>query len=212
MTEQTQPTDAKLLPCPFCGTQPDECDIGQFVVECPICAIVGPASDNSSAARRAWNTRWGTPAGAGPVLWPTTCDGKEQEAWETWAKSEHYDMAQHPLHYIFLNDRTFSARQGWRAGLLYAVEQMKAATPQPTQAQAGAVPLTDEQCDAIYEALDEFGREVDHYEYGLPYCTSDGETLAKPEAREVIRQAAQNIKGAAHGVADIKGGQHGTDT
>lgn len=136
MTEQTQPTDAELLPCPFCGTQPDKCDIGQFVVECPSCAIVGPASDNSNAARRAWNTRCGTPAGVGPVLWPTTCDGKEQEAWETWAKSEHYDMAQHPLHYIFLNDRTFSARQGWRAGLLYAVEQMKAATPQPTQAQA----------------------------------------------------------------------------
>jgi len=75
-------------------------------------------------------------------------------------------------------------------------------TPQPTQAQAGAVPLTDEQCDAIYEALDSFGREVDHYEFGLPYCASDGETLAKTEAREVIRQAA-------HG---IKGGQHGTDT
>lgn len=74
-----------------------------------------------------------------------------------------------------------------------------AATPQPTQAQAGAVPLTDEQCDAIYEALDFFGREVCHYEYGLPYCTSDGETLAKTEAREVIRQAAHGIKGGQHG-------------
>jgi hypothetical protein len=72
-------------------------------------------------------------------------------------------------------------------------------TPQPTQAQAGAVPLTDEQCDAIYEALDSFGREVDHYEFGLPYCASDGETLAKTEAREVIRQAAHGIEGGQHG-------------
>lgn len=60
-------------------------------------------------------------------------------------------------------------------------------------------PLTDAQCDSIYEALDAFGREADTYEYGLPYCMSDGETLAKPEAREVIRQAASGI---------TKGGQH----
>lgn len=79
-----------------------------------------------------------------------------------------------------------------------AAEALLALAAAPTQAQAGAVPLTDEQCDAIYEALDAFGREVDHYEYGLPYCTSDGETLAKPEAREVIRQAAHGIKGADH--------------
>lgn len=190
MTEQTQPTDAKLLPCPFCGTQPDECDIGQFVVECPICAIVGPASDNSSAARRAWNTRWGTPAGAGPVLWPTTCDGKEQEAWETWAKSEHYDMAQHPLHYIFLNDRTFSARQGWRAGLLYAVEQMKAATPQHTQAQAGAVPLTDEQRKDLLAAS-----------FCIAAVGDPTATIKPDDAERIIDLLHQlgGIKGADHG-------------
>lgn len=68
--------------------------------------------------------------------------------------------------------------------------------------QAVRETLTDAQCDAIYEALDAFGREADTYEYGLPYCMSDGETLAKPEARKVIRQAAIGI---------TKGGQHGAE-
>lgn len=178
MTEQTQPTDAELMPCPFCGTQPDECDIGQFVVECPSCAIVGPASDNSNAARRAWNTRWGTPAGAGEVV-----------GW-MWQHEETGRTG-------FVD--CWQVENGWQENnpRLRLVSKLFT-TPQPTQAQAGAVPLTDDQCDAIYEALDAFGREVDHYEYGLPYCTSDGETLAKPEAREVIRQAAHGIKGADH--------------
>lgn len=122
MNEQTQPTDAELAPCPFCGTQPDECDIGQFVVECPSCAIVGPTSDNSDAARRAWNTRWGTPAGAGEVVaWLST--DSIGERYLCFTKPKDTDPAR-PL--VFGDT-----------------------TPQPTQAQAGAVPLTDEQIDGI---------------------------------------------------------------
>lgn len=196
-----------LKNCPFCGTQPDECDIGQFVVECPSCAIVGPASDNSNAARRAWNTRWGTPAGAGePVaklwLWKNFVGGKP----EYWAFDNPFPCVSaggdpltlgEPCGWALLKPSVNGRPQRSEQEVTNTVYRLHA-TPQPTQAQAGAVPLTDEQCDAIYEALDAFGREVDHYEYGLPYCTSDGETLAKPEAREVIRQAAHGIKGADH--------------
>ena len=126
MTEQTQPTDAELMPCPFCGTQPDECDIGQFVVECPSCAIVGPASDNSNAARRAWNTRWGTPAGAGEPVAYLHDDGYWTAAKTGVGRS--------------LNDR-----------LLFAGSPKVAVytTPQPTQAQAGAVPLKYARLHAI---------------------------------------------------------------
>jgi len=61
----------------------------------------------------------------GPVEWPATCDGLEQEAWEAWARVQRFDMVEHPMHYLFLNERTDAARQGWKGGLVYAVEQMK---------------------------------------------------------------------------------------
>jgi hypothetical protein len=164
MTEQTQPTDAEI-------EHLYQKETGFSLKESPA-ALLDFA--------RAVLAKWGTPAVAGPVLWPTTCDGKEQEAWETWAKSEHYDMAQHPLHYIFLNDQTFSARQGWRAGLLYAVEQMKAATPQPTQAQAGAVPLTP-LSEKFIEMMRPFMVEPAAFEAGIRFA-----------------ERAHGIKGADH--------------
>ena len=68
-------------------------------------------------------------------------------------------------------------QRGYEAG-------KKAATPQPTQAQAGAVPLTDEQI----EALPLWKRFVGLW----------------PETRrEIVRTIERH-----HG---IKGGQHGTD-
>lgn len=51
---------------------------------------------------------------------PTRCDGKEQYAFEAWAAAQRYDMNEHPLHYLFLNERTAAARDGWAAGLKYA--------------------------------------------------------------------------------------------
>ena len=89
---------------------------------------------------------------AGPAKWPTTCDGKEQEAWETWAQTERYDMTQHPLHYLFLNERSYAARQGWKAGLLYAVEQMKAAAPTPA-AQADSTREAPSAMQSLTAAL-----------------------------------------------------------
>lgn len=63
----------------------------------------------------------------------------------------------------------------------------------------GRVPLSDAQCDAIYAALDQFGRGVDTHEYGLPIWLGDDAMLAKVRARELIRNAAHGIK---------QGGQH----
>jgi hypothetical protein len=45
---------------------------------------------------------------------------KEIEAFEDWATAERYDMTEHPLHYLFLDKRTYAARAGWRAALAYA--------------------------------------------------------------------------------------------
>jgi hypothetical protein len=52
------------------------------------------------------------------------CDRKEQYAFEAWAKSEDYDMHEHPLHYLFLDEKTNAARQGWNAAIRYMREAM----------------------------------------------------------------------------------------
>jgi hypothetical protein len=67
-----------------------------------------------------------TPAECAPRAIPSVCDGKEQDEFEAWAQKEKYDMSQHPLHWLFLNERTYAARQGWKAALEYverAIEQ-----------------------------------------------------------------------------------------
>ena len=50
---------------------------------------------------------------------PDTCDGKEQRAFEDWAKSRDMDMSEHPLHYLFLDKETAVARNAWRAAIEY---------------------------------------------------------------------------------------------
>lgn len=71
--------------------------------------------------------------------WPDTCDGLEQGAFEAWASGNGYQMDQHQLHYLFLNDETGAARDGWKAGLMYAVSQIKARTPTAGDTVAWAV-------------------------------------------------------------------------
>ncbi len=50
---------------------------------------------------------------------PDVCDGKEQDAFEEWARKEGLDTSFHPLHWLFLDAKTNSARQGWKAALRY---------------------------------------------------------------------------------------------
>lgn len=56
---------------------------------------------------------------------PDTCDGKEQEAFEEFARAAYMDMSQHPLHYLFLNSETNAARQAWKAAILYCRDQVE---------------------------------------------------------------------------------------
>ena len=59
-------------------------------------------------------------------------------------------------------------------------------TPPP---QAERVPLSDEQCDAIYLALDRWAKGIDSYDFGLPMVGGGGAQGARP----VIRDAAHGI-------------------
>ncbi len=48
------------------------------------------------------------------------CEG-EQYFFEEWAKKERMDMTEHPLHYLFMDPKTSAARDGWKAGVAYAM-------------------------------------------------------------------------------------------
>ncbi|ARG86772.1 hypothetical protein [Pseudomonas aeruginosa] len=62
---------------------------------------------------------------------PDVCDGKEQDAFEEWARKEGLDTSCHPMHWLFLDAKTNSARQGWKAALRYVRAHIAA----PSQAQ-----------------------------------------------------------------------------
>lgn len=88
-------------------------------------AIAAPAQEHATQLAGQGQEPSPPVAVTGPVEWPATCDGLEQEAWEAWARVQRFDMSEHPMHYLFLNERTDAARQGWKGGIVYAVEQMK---------------------------------------------------------------------------------------
>jgi hypothetical protein len=60
---------------------------------------------------------------------------QEVEAFEKWAADKRYDMTTHPLHWLFLNERTHAARQGWNAALEF--ERSKTAPAQPAPSEQG---------------------------------------------------------------------------
>lgn len=70
---------------------------------------------------------------------PDVCDGKEQDAFEEWARKEGLDTSCHPMHWLFLDAKTNSARQGWKAALRYVRAHIAA----PSQAQH-SVPIAHE--------------------------------------------------------------------
>ena len=132
-----------------------------------IIALLGSRQFSTIGAVREALRRWGTPpAVAGePVAWRY----RPSAVWDD---------------YVLTDDPGKAARA--RGNGLH-VEALCLTTPQPTQAQAGAVPLTDEQ-------LAEMMRET----WG---CASIAPRHAMKFARAIE---------AAHGIG-IKGGQHGAE-
>lgn len=78
---------------------------------------------------------FGDQLGARPQHFPCTppadCDGKEQPAFEAWAKSQRYDMHEHPLHYLFMDPKTAAARAGWKAALAYVRAEFAGQASEP---------------------------------------------------------------------------------
>lgn len=101
---------------------------------------------------------------------PQACDGKEQYAFEAWASSKHYDMHEHPLHYIFMDPKTNAARMGWNAALRYVREQFAEANPPSPQPNLS---VTDEMVEAAHQWICRL----------YPYPQS------KPETRRMLEEA-----------------------
>ncbi len=86
---------------------------------------------------------------------PDVCDSKEQNAFEDWASKEGMNMERHPLHWLFLDAKTYSARQGWKAALKYA-RNMLAAAPVCRLSRSA---LTDAQMRRLYDSSTETENE-----------------------------------------------------
>jgi hypothetical protein len=74
------------------------------------------------------------PAADGMVV-PRSNDGKEQVAFEEWARGQGYAMDTHPIHWLFLDSRTAAARDGWRSALDYVTQSLAAARGQEDAAR-----------------------------------------------------------------------------
>lgn len=83
------------------------------------------------------------------------CDGKEQNAFEAWAKGRRMDMDVHPLHWLFLNAKTNAARSGWVGAIEYC-QRVFAASQKPAspaaQDVAGLVEALTQVANADYTA------------------------------------------------------------
>lgn len=49
-----------------------------------------------------------------------SCSDDEVAAWETHAKDAKLNMETHPLHWLYLNPETYSARRAWSKALFWA--------------------------------------------------------------------------------------------
>ena len=107
---------------------------------------------------------------------PSSNDGLEQEAFEAFAKADKMEMQTHPLHWLFLDPKTYAARQGWKAALEYVADQTKELVWRPIEQLADryipglllySATLIDEDFnpDGIVEGhwCDEAGDEAGHW-------------------------------------------------
>lgn len=145
-------------------TEPTDAELGQLAEECGIgwAAGLGGMDDFLRTFTRAVLAKWGTPpavVGDPEVYQYQSEDG----TWHEFLDHRHY------------NNTVADGR--WPIRALYT-------TPQPTQAQAGAVPLTDEQIDAAAKKLAEC------MEYPWEFMPEPG--------RKNMRKHAQDVIGAAY--------------
>lgn len=132
------------------------------------------------------------------------CDGKEQEAFETWAKSKRFDMHEHPLHYLFLDSKTNAAREGWNEAIRYCRSQAEELLAEARH-ELDMLKADFDDCNAERARLkadnaakDAKAKGVEDYIKGLiddrNVVRERAEALeAKLAAAEKVREAAEHV-------------------
>ena len=139
MTEQTQPTDAELMPCPFCGEAAKHSFndfYGDMSMAC--CKSCGAQAYAPKWNRRAVLAKWGTPAGAAPVMKERFSEPLARVINAGYLLANcAFNLAQRPGTEISIGTaKTLSdCRKEWDAAC--AAHKALPPAPQPTQAQAG---------------------------------------------------------------------------
>lgn len=146
-------------------TEPTDAEIWQMWIPMTRQGVADPVE-----FARAVLAKWGTPpAEAGEPIGYLYCGGSygdELEDWEIVADQHQCDK---------LNEHHGSLGKEARLPLY--------ATPQPTQAQAGAVPLTDEQIEREWQFLhDEEGNHPDHSDFARAIESAHGIGIKKGDS------------------------------
>jgi hypothetical protein len=65
-----------------------------------------------------------TPSPEGSAL-PDVCDGKEQDAFEQFLRDRKMSTITHPIHWLFLDAKSYAAREAWKAAISYCRKEVE---------------------------------------------------------------------------------------
>lgn len=162
MTPDKTPSEAELLPCPFCGEAAKHSFNSLYgdmsMASCKSCGATAYAPKWN---RRAILAKWGSPVVATKVSIPTHTMEQEfqnhyRRGFEAGKKDGSPVVAGEPYAYaVYFPDQPCEELVHDLDDLTEDLTNREHTitklydTPQPTQAQAGAVPLTDEQIGSM---------------------------------------------------------------
>lgn len=150
----------ELKPCPFCGKEA----LDQWPCEWldgSGANVIRCAWCHGAAPAKVWNRRaLAAEAGAGEPV--------------VWVNPDDLDNP----NFVGIN----AAKAGHESLGKHYTRPLYAAAPRAS--------VTDAECDAIYQALNDWARDVDSYDFGLPMYSGGGAEAARDVIRKALEAAA----------------------
>lgn len=140
----------ELKPCPFCGMQPEDPDVGDYFVECPRCGVQGPVSneDGRPIAKAEWNRR--------AIEAEVRAEAQEPAHWRAvLAPSDREKQLDKSLHLVGFNQRQLAeswiAEQKTFKGWAYSLEPLYTSSQPPAPCQK----VSKEQVQECFDTANE---------------------------------------------------------